>query len=787
MDWKQGIRLALLSALTVPLFVSKPGNGEAQRKKEVDFSVSVTVTARTSYDEQSKHAGGYSLPSEVHETQNLSWTFRGAHRWTVDSNVSDNAIIMKQLGIDDFHVSGDGAGTETRKGGEIRLCPDGLHVQKEQKTASGEEVAWTYQILADPRVAMANAYKNVVGVTPDTLQSIVDTYMKGSVTIAPESSKPGQGEYFVSFPLGPMDLQITVKGTKTSWTKVCGKDETSTNPVESATFNDVEAGLEAVSAVKEAWKDEAFLAFLHGTWDARKNGFTDSRHFSFPHRPKTESINQGAEGDDSWIQSTRSKEAMVEVNYTLNFGEGPENEAVIIQPDSYASWVPEAGEDEEQPGNKIVVTARVHQKDKPDEPSRKKARFKFKLVDVSKEKGVCLNWPGKSRLKGGHDLKIDMADNLALEVAPDGQSAESKKGLSDSAITITSYDWGAYGKLQVTAVYDDGKEESAHLEGDKSRYALTIPKDDNRNHIADFWEESKSLGGNSNADGDEDSVPAGDNTPGDGLSLYEEYRGFRIQGGHVRTNPALKDLFIRDSSELGKGRFAESLLTTWLVDEDEFGWEEGETNPRVINFNRGFATRGPQHLLFLMNKKLDGGDLGFADGGPGPPKNVFIVWIDVACCKKFKDELACTIAHELAHGCNVWHHGDDYEISQWKDLLPDGTWSSWHSDGESKGVAAAGGTESGVEQCIMRYDMQNLYETPTGPILWQAPSGGSLRRGASYLPIEPPGTIFCVQSVGTGVNAPDRPGGAKAGNASVGKCLMQFHVNDSKPCKAHGG
>jgi hypothetical protein len=398
-------------------------------------------------------------------------------------------------------------------------------------------------------------------------------------------------------------------------------------------------------------------------------------------------------------------------------------------------------------------------------------------VEVSKEQGVCLNWPREG--KSDFDLKIQPEVNDQLKVAADGQSAESKGNLKESSVIITSYDWGAYGKLKVTAIYEDGHEEEAHVEGDASKGALTIPKDDNGNHIADFWEKHYA-GGKSDAKADDDLVPIGDSHQGDGLSLYEEYRGFRVQGEHIRTNPILKDLFIYDPENLGLGLFSESELTTHIVDWNEFKMEGGAANPRVINFNRGLAALGPQHLLRLKNEVMPG-CLGDADGtGPGPPKTCSMVKIDVARCLEYgQEQLDHTIAHELAHGCNVWHHGDDdYEISRWRELQPDGTWGAWlhYADGSTLGVAAQGGQESGVEECIMRYRGRDLFEKlEGGDIQWQL--GRDLIRGAKYPPIEPPGTIFCDQDEGTGVN---RPGGPKLSYASKGKCRKQFCVNDTK-------
>jgi hypothetical protein len=476
-----------------------------------------------------------------------------------------------------------------------------------------------------------------------------------------------------------------------------------------------------------------------------------------------------------------------EVDYSVTGADYELPEAEIIPPDSYNTWVPEAGEDESTPGNVIVATVKLHKRGDPKKSAGKKAKFRFALSDVSHELGVCLNWPPKWSTKGSPDLKIDPNANSTLKVAGDGQSATTRNSGESATVRITSYDWGAYGHLTATAILDGDGEVTAYVLGDQSKPALAIPKDDNGNHIADFWEK-RYLGGSSEANADDDLVPLGNNDQGDGLSLYEEYRGFRVQGKHIRTSPIEKDLFVCDLDHLTLGYFAQSGLTVHLIKVEEAGYEvtPGSANDFVINANRGFATRGPQHILSLIQQKLDG-DYGYTPGtGPGVPKTAEHVLIDrTTCLRRSFQELQCTIAHELAHGCNAWHHGSgNYRISRWRELQPNGAWSRWWFD--TLGVAAQGGQESGVEECIMRYDGTNLYETATGPLQWEKPDG-SLQRGAEYPPVELPGTIFCNDKKGTGVNDPDRPqslGGPKAGNASKGKCRTQFCVNDSKPCKA---
>jgi len=457
----------------------------------------------------------------------------------------------------------------------------------------------------------------------------------------------------------------------------------------------------------------------------------------------------------------------------------PSELEAAFQAEGYDDWVPEAGEDEAQPGNTLTIRARVYKHNEPAEQSPKKARFRFELSGVSHEKGVCMNWP--QLVKGGRDLKIDPTRNLELDVARDGMSATSKELSYDAFLVVTSYDWGGWGTLMVTA-YPEGHETvSAHLEGNKSKYELAIPKDEDGNHIADSWEDTNVLG-TAIADADDDFAPVGDEHQGDGLSTYEEYRGFRVQGQHIRTEPFQKDLFIWDPSDLGLGYFDDSRITTRLVKADEFDLQSGAPNPRVINFNRGYASAGAQHLLYLKNEKLEG-DYGSAAGtGPGVPKTCHTVLIDRSrCLEKDEQELLTTIAHELAHGCNVEHHGDNYKIKEWQSLENDRkTWSNWRPDprGKAADVAAQGGEESGVEQCIMRYDAATFYENANGSFRWKRPDG-TLQRGDEYGFAEASGNIFCDDKKGTGVNAPmGYRRVSKAGDATKGICRRQFCVND---------
>lgn len=77
---------------------------------------------------------------------------------------------------------------------------------------------------------------------------------------------------------------------------------------------------------------------------------------------------------------------------------------------------------------------------------------------------------------------------------------------------------------------------------------FVIPKDINPfNGIPDSWETSYSLASLSapcpNAEADCDPGPGGNGTAGDGISNFDEYRGFIVSGQHVRTDPRVKNLF----------------------------------------------------------------------------------------------------------------------------------------------------------------------------------------------------------------------------------------------------
>lgn len=504
----------------------------------------------------------------------------------------------------------------------------------------------------------------------------------------------------------------------------------------------------------------------------------------------------GPMGDSLYVEETASLSLLFDLS-----GE-EELEAVLIPLDDgkpenekYANWVPEAGNDESAPGNYLEVRVVLQPKGQAGKLPSKTAKFRFELMNVSHEPGVCLNWPPKPQAKSTPDLRIDTSPKRGLTALDqNGQSVESKEGLTEFLVTIDSYDYGAWGKLKVTAILDDGTTVVAHLKDKPDQESLAIPKDDNNNHIADAWEHDMGLSGDVSESSDDDDSPAGDGTKGDGLSTYEEYRGFQVQGSHIRTNPKMKDLFVYDQDDMTLGYFAVSGLALHSLRVEEFTFDTPEArtkNPWVINFNSGFGNLGKQHVLFFRNASLGDGTLG--DSGPlnpGPPKTTYWVKVDVAYSAKLGgvQELESTIGHELAHRTNVWHHGDkDYEINKAEKELTAGNWAEMlkAKADDSWTVSAQGGQSSGDADRIMRYELIDFYEWNAGPFRWTKPAVG-LVRGGRYRINAAPGTTFCASYKGTGVNGPGNPPVPLAGDATRGSCQRQICVNDVKGCTNAG-
>ncbi|MEI6512759.1 MAG: hypothetical protein WCO51_05720, partial [bacterium] len=238
---------------------------------------------------------------------------------------------------------------------------------------------------------------------------------------------------------------------------------------------------------------------LQATYAPRKDGgfFTSgSASHSYKKTDETETTYEGS----------------IKVSWSVQCGEGPERvNAVIIPKGDYKSWLPSAGTSAGNAGNSITFDVELRNSVTDEKAKEKTAQFEYELIDTSNEPGSCGNSPWNEEKP---DLQILKTDNPSLEsIEKDGQSAKSKKKLKQSSITLSCFDGGAFTKLKVTA-HIDGENDVvsdvvvAHLQNTGLK-EVSLPFDENGNHIADVWEKDKKVEGNPTNE-DQDDDPPGD-------------------------------------------------------------------------------------------------------------------------------------------------------------------------------------------------------------------------------------------------------------------------------------
>ncbi len=473
----------------------------------------------------------------------------------------------------------------------------------------------------------------------------------------------------------------------------------------------------------------------------------------------------------------------------------------------YAKWVPEGPPPpvKNQPdntldkGNSIAFDVYLVDRKKPDQRvTGINYDVDYKLSDVSIEPGYCLNYPMNAADNGKKDLRFDETLKNASNTVYDQEELKSTDYHGQSCIgIITSYDYGSFGKLTATVTLDNGMQIPAHFKDDK-KLVIPLPKDDNNNQIADEWEIEKNIYDKNYSpfwDGEKQKLGSDvvNDNDGDGLALYEEYRGLIVKGQHLRLDPDKKELFvlnqIGDQAEAGIDLFkkASGISVVELTDQ------EIDKYDLVVNGNSIYAKGGKQHGLLLKNYQTSNSNTqGLTprrDGGDDPPSSpADCSYVGINLAYPFKDDdLAVTIAHEMAHGCGVWHHGGLNTVDPPGKGSIDNTYKFYASDMsmaapesiaaiEKDGllgmIAGPGGQSSGDMHCIMCYEDQYV---------WAAPLG---KDGKVFINVDHADhcskSLFCNSAGGTYMNA--KPSGKRLysvyGDASKGDCIHQFKIKD---------
>jgi hypothetical protein len=463
-------------------------------------------------------------------------------------------------------------------------------------------------------------------------------------------------------------------------------------------------------------------------------------------------------------------------------------ELIIEPPAGYERWMPLGNKDEKTAGDTVPINV-VLQKVGGGTPQFKAVRITYNLWKTSREKGICMNWPPNPDSNLPFDLQFEQNENQhLLVIGNDRQSAvnSAPNGYTDT-VTVSSFDFGAHGELTATADLENGQVVRGVVKSTASQQELKLPFRNAPSIIAAQFFTLNGLSGAADDD-DTESDPVGDNFAGDGLTLYEEYRGFMIGDAWTPGDPKKKEVFVinelRGFPSVERGIKVFGSLTGLKVHDllrDNQVLASGQ-----INFHR---TAGPQ-LVAQHAIRVEGGGLyvlgtRFAQvtgkvGTPGTAKTISIP-PDLGTYRG-GNYMAATLAHEMLHAVNVFHHGEKDQTFWWSYQPPgnqfyesaayldparqrlvgrgtglpitvkkeDGTViipSQFFRAGITGGPVDLGlphGQHSGDENCLMRYDAAFAYVSKHDP---------SVR----YLTAnEPVGLGLCTSPAGTGINDANR-------------------------------
>jgi len=385
----------------------------------------------------------------------------------------------------------------------------------------------------------------------------------------------------------------------------------------------------------------------------------------------------------------------------------------------YDTWRPTAGRTEKDSsidnGDPLVIQAALLVKGTGLPAPVGPQKLTYTLKKVSSEPGVAMNWPPPNQATSDPDLSFDTQVCEGSTCFPINQGFT----INDPTIAqytdppssiwlaqLVSHDWGATATLNVDASVD-GLTFHGHLQlpppavSDPNATDILIPKRQTGSMIADTWKTAKGIPLDMADDDDSESTPKGNGSPGDGFTLYEEYRGFYMGCAdnntepmpedalgalcqHVEGDPKTKDLFVVTLISVSPAMTLFENTTKLKV--HYFGLECGEidatldnstglakclpNNPgtyRVMNVNH---TDGPhevdQHALVMVAgillRELAGVGINIDSiNCPNPP-------VPHACRPGLPKEVdhieigakaqSSTPAHELGHAVGIYHHGD---------------------------------------------------------------------------------------------------------------------------------
>ncbi|MCB0847606.1 MAG: hypothetical protein KDE26_30350, partial [Bacteroidetes bacterium] len=390
------------------------------------------------------------------------------------------------------------------------------------------------------------------------------------------------------------------------------------------------------------------------------------------------------------------------------------------------------------------------------------------MNNISQHNGICTNYDDPAQPeREKYDIFFDLIANLphfgGLNADPMDPNRASLlrgktllKGDKPSMIKVKTMDYGASAQISL----ENYPPEYQAFPNNR----LLIPADDNQNGIPDA---SKKHDDAVSADYDNDDKGLNIWTWGDGLTNWEEYRGFRVctdaqcQGfTHRRTDPEKRDFFLYSEFDLTYAAFEKAadlnveFINPTLMDEkrvlnylsdfhkggDQYAVHVKRGEP-VTNWSiTSMLAKAPLHLagidvqtaayymdIFLKGEmeempwwfgfywsfiregegvlgKAQHAD-GFTDKGYFTPNQVKYLVINPFKIARLGYNLEEVVYHELGHTCNLPHHGGN-EVRKIC-LLNKGKPQTYD-------YITGGTVYSGEMSCMMRYEYPGAIGTIPG-------------------------------------------------------------------------
>jgi hypothetical protein len=313
-----------------------------------------------------------------------------------------------------------------------------------------------------------------------------------------------------------------------------------------------------------------------------------------------------------------------------------EDELIFVPTADYDSWIP-TPMPERLPG--IVVTPpasllsiKVRIQPKSGSKGERKDTIYFSLEDVARHKGRCGNYPRNALEKDDLRFAAEQPEGIVIDGPKD---AHTREEVAEATIAIEATDTAAYGK--VTARASALKLKAIYKP--TNQYVLVVPRDDDGNKIADAWERLN--GAQRNVMADKESV-AGQDRAGDGLTVFDEYRGLVVLESGIKTlkrlSPQVKEIFVVDTG----GSFDSAVwqrasdVKAYKVDETMLAGGGHAEESRVINFN---ADDGDHKKYAVRVETMPG------DSDPDDPQKKNTSTGQTSCgeCRSPKDADYCRI------------------------------------------------------------------------------------------------------------------------------------------------